>query len=90
MRAPLIKVGDTQAVCIPPSLLAALGLSGEVDLSLEDGRLTIRPVHSVRAGWAEAAQRLAAEQEDALLDPDLTGQSEFDRQEWNWEGLSEG
>lgn len=90
MRAPLIKIGDAQVICIPPSLLAQLGSSEEVELSVEDGRLTISPVRRPRAGWAEAAQAMAAAQEDALLDPDLTGHSEFDQHEWEWEGLGEG
>lgn len=84
MRASLIRIGDEQIICIPPALLAQLGSIEEVELSVEEGRLNISPVRRPRAGWAEAAQRMAAAQNDALLDPDLTGQSEFDQQEWEW------
>lgn len=90
MKTQMIKIGDAQAVCIPPALLGELSLGEEVEISLEDGHLSIRPLRPVRMGWAEAAQRMAAEQDDALLDPELTGQSEFDQQEWVWEGVGEG
>ncbi|MGH9842916.1 MAG: AbrB/MazE/SpoVT family DNA-binding domain-containing protein [Blastocatellia bacterium] len=81
MKTQTIKIGDAQAVCIPPALLGELSLGDEVEISLEDGHLLIRPLRplqTTRAGWAEAAQRMAAAQDDALLDPELTGQSEFD------------
>ena len=96
MKTQTIKIGDAQAVCIPPALLGELSLGDEVEISLEDGHLLIRPLgqlhllQTTRAGWAEAAQRMAAAQDDALLDPELTGQSEFDQQEWQWENVGEG
>jgi antitoxin MazE len=90
VRTRIVRIGNSQGIRIPKSLLAATGLSGEVDLSIEDGYLAIRPVRKARAGWAEAAQRMAADGDDRLLDPGLTGGSEFDQQEWQWEGLGEG
>ncbi len=96
MKTQMIKIGDAQAVCIPPALLGELSLGEEVEISLEDGHLSIRPLRpllplrTTRAGWVEAAQRMTAAQDDALLDPELTGQSEFDQQEWVWEGVGEG
>ncbi|MGH8866356.1 MAG: AbrB/MazE/SpoVT family DNA-binding domain-containing protein [Burkholderiales bacterium] len=96
MKTQTIKIGDAQAVCIPPALLGELSLGDEVEISLEDGHLLIRPLRPSRplqmprAGWAEAAQRMAAAEDDALLDPELTGQSEFDQQEWQWESAGEG
>ena len=96
MKTQMIRVGAAQAVCIPPVLLGALSLGEEVEINLEDGHLSIRPLpsvpllHTTRVGWAEAAQRMTCAQADALLDPELTGQSEFDQHEWVWEGVSEG
>ena len=94
MRTQTIKIGEAQAVCIPPALLGEFSLGDEVEISLEDGHFLIHPLQPPlqppRAGWAEAAQRMAAAQEDALLDPELTGQSEFDQHEWQWEGGGEG
>lgn len=93
MKTQMIKIGETRAVCIPPALLGKLGLGDEVEINLEDDHFSIRPslpLSMARTGWAEAAQRMAAEQDDALLDPELTGQSEFDQKEWVWEGVGEG
>ncbi|MEK7829901.1 MAG: AbrB/MazE/SpoVT family DNA-binding domain-containing protein [Acidobacteriota bacterium] len=93
MKTQMIKIGETQAVCIPPAMLGKLRLGDEVEINLENGQFLIRPsqpLNVARAGWAEAAQRMAAAQEDALLDPELTGQSEFDKHEWTWEGEGEG
>ena len=93
MKTQMIKIGEAQAVCIPPALLGELSLDEEVEINLEDGQLSIRPLcllRPTRAGWAEAAQCMAAAQDDALLDPELNGLSEFDQYEWEWEGVGEG
>ena len=93
MRTQMIKIGETRAVCIPSALLSKLGLGDEVEINFEDDHFSIRPslqLSVARTGWAEAAQRMAAEQDDMLLDRELTGQSEFDQHEWVWEGVGEG
>jgi hypothetical protein len=54
----------------------------EVELEVRDGAIVISPGEQPRRGWAEAAQALAAEGGDRLLDEPLP--TEFDATEWEW------
>lgn len=79
MRARLIRIGNSRGLRLARPLLEQAGLSDEVDITVGPGVLTIRPVVSTRAGWAEAA---AAVVPSGLLDePSATW---FDDEEWTW------
>ncbi len=79
MRSRLIKIGNSRGLRLARPLLEQAGLSDEVDITVAPGVLTIRPVVSLRAGWAEAAAAVAP---DGLLDePSATL---FDDEEWTW------
>lgn len=57
MRAAVRKFGNSSGVIIPKSMLARIGIAAGdlVELSLEDGRITITPVkRRPREGWAAA------------------------------------
>ncbi len=83
MRTVLRKIGNSQGVLIPAALLSECGLRGEVDLSVDAGRLIISALPQTRAGWAVAAEQIAAQGEDESVWP-----VEFDEEsadgEWTW------
>jgi antitoxin MazE len=58
------------------------GLSDEVDIHAEPGRIVIQSVARARAGWSEAARRMAERGDETLLDPPTPTQ--FDAEEWGW------
>ena len=80
-KARIVRVGNSRGVRIPKALLEEAGLTEDVELDARAGTITIRPANAVRAGWAEAAARLARE-ESGLLDPPTP--SHFDEAEWRW------
>lgn len=82
MRAKIVRIGNSQGLRIPKVLLEACGIGRAVDLSVEEGRLVVRPVRSVREGWAEAAHAMAGRGEDQLLDPETA--TAFDESKWEW------
>jgi antitoxin MazE len=82
MRANIVRIGNSRGLRIPKTLLEQCGIRDAVELSVEDGRLTVRPVHAVREGWAEAARAMAERGEDRLLDPETP--TAFDETEWEW------
>jgi antitoxin MazE len=82
MRASIVRIGNSRGLRIPKALLEASGIRETVDLSVEDGRLIVRPVRSVREGWAEAARAMADRGDDRLLDPETP--TTFDDTEWEW------
>jgi len=64
------RIGNSQGIVIPKPVLAQLGLDekGGVEMTIEDGALVLRkPAHPARAGWAEAARRIAETGDDELV-----------------------
>ncbi len=82
MKARIVRVGNSRGVRIPKPLLDQAGLGEDVELHAEAGRIVIEAVRRPRAGWAEAAARMAARGDDALLDPPTA--TRFDAEEWEW------
>lgn len=69
-RVRIRQIGKAQGIVIPKSVCAQLGLDGEagVEMTIEDGVLVLRrPARPPRAGWAEAARRIAEAGDDELV-----------------------
>ena len=70
MQILIRTIGNSKGVVLPKPILTQIGLSDEAsaELTVENGAIVLRkPAVSVRKGWAEAAQALAAEGEDQLI-----------------------
>jgi antitoxin MazE len=83
MKTRIIPIGNSHGIRIPKLLLEQAGLKEEVEITASNSCLTIRPISSARAGWAEAFQAMAKRGDDALLD-DVPNLSNWDEQEWEW------
>ncbi len=71
------KMGNSQGVLIPKPILAQLGLEGAADLQVRDGVIEIRAVQrNPRQGWADDAQRLAAQGADSLVWPEIANEGD--------------
>ena len=84
MKTRIVRIGNSQGIRIPKPLLEQAGLRGEVELSVGDDALIIRPIKEVRAGWADAFREMARRGDDALLDRPTPDLSSWDRDEWEW------
>lgn len=72
MEVAIRKMGNSQGILIPKPILAQVGLEGTADLRVRDGVIEIRAVRrNPREGWADDAQRLAAQGGDALVWPEV-------------------
>ena len=79
MRSAIRKMGNSHGVIIPKPLLAEVGAKADdqVDLSIENGKIVIAPIHrKARAGWAEASKRLAAAGEGGLVWPEFASDAD--------------
>jgi antitoxin component of MazEF toxin-antitoxin module len=87
VRTSLIKIGNSDVICIPPKMLKQLGLDQEVELEISSGYLIIRPVNMakkpVRQGWSEQFRLMAEHGDDHLLDDTVT-LTDWDETEWTW------
>lgn len=73
MRTAIRKIGNSQGVLIPKLMLAETGLDVDVDISVENGAIVLRPIqdHKPRVGWAEAAREIAANDADVPVWPEF-------------------
>ena len=83
VKTHIIRIGNSQGIRIPKPLLEQSGISGEVELETEEGRIIIHAAAHPRRSWEEAFAEMAEHGDDAPLDADLAG-SEWDEQEWEW------
>jgi antitoxin MazE len=82
MKARLVSIGNSRGVRLPKPLIEQAGLVEDVELDVRDGVITIAAARTARAGWADAAARLAIAADRGLLDePTATA---FDEDEWQW------
>jgi len=82
MKARLVRIGNSRGIRLPKPLIEEAGLTDEVELRVREGAIVIAPRAGSRAGWDEAAAKLASRGQDALLDGQHA--SRFDREEWTW------
>ena len=82
MKARIVRIGNSRGVRLPKPLIEQAGLGEEVELLVQEGAILIQATTGTRAGWAEAAQRLAAEEGGDLRDEPTP--TKFDRAEWRW------
>jgi len=77
-------MGNSAGIILPKQGLAELGVKAGDDLSLtlEGGRAVLKLAEAhARAGWADAAEQLAAAGDDALVWPEF-GNAEDDKLVW--------
>jgi antitoxin MazE len=74
MRTAVRKIGNSSGVIIPKLILAQIGVEAadDLDLSLDADRIVLAPVRRhPRAGWAEAAKRIADAGDNTLVWPEF-------------------
>jgi len=73
MKATLRKMGNSQGVLIPKTIVSQLGIEDELRMTIENDAIVLRkPQKSVRAGWAEASRRVTEVGDDAPVWPKST------------------
>lgn len=70
MKTRIVRIGNSQGVRIPKSLLERSNLIEEVELEARDNQIIIRSSKQPRHAWAEAFRRMAENGNDILLDGD--------------------
>ena len=81
IKTRIVKIGNSQGIRIPRTLLEQTGLSGEIEMEADKDRLILRPA-SARQGWELQFEQMAAAGGDRLLDGETS--TLFDRDEWEW------
>lgn len=85
MKTRVVKIGNSQGIRIPKSLIHESGLKTEVELEVNDGQILIKPISKNRESWDTAFKKMAKNKDDILLDAGLMlNQSKWDKEEWEW------
>jgi antitoxin MazE len=82
MKTRIVRIGNSQGIRIPKPLLEQTGLRDEVEVSVQDDALIIRPARKPRAGWADAFREMPRRGDDALLDDAPPSRSSWDEDQW--------
>lgn len=82
IKTRIVKVGNSQGIRIPKTLLEQSGIKTEVIIEVQGDALIIRNAQSLRENWDLAFQAMAAQGDDRLLDG-LTV-TEWEEGEWDW------
>ncbi len=82
IRTRIVKIGNSQGVRIPKTLLEQSGIHAEVEIEVVGEVLTIRTASRSRTGWEEAFAKMASQHDDVLLDE--VNNTNWDRVEWEW------
>jgi antitoxin MazE len=79
MRTSIRPIGNSLGVIIPRPMLTQVGLSYEVEMTVESGAIVLRPpAEPTRAGWAEAARRIAVAGDDSQVMSDVGNAADED------------
>ena len=82
LKTNIIRIGNSQGIRLPKTVLQQCGLKDEVELEIESDQIIIKSVKNPRQGWAEAFQKMSKKQDDTLIDVEV--QNEWDKKEWVW------
>lgn len=84
VRARIVKIGNSQGIRIPKTLIEQGKLGEEVELELEEGQIVIRPVRPVRHLWEASFRTMRERGDDELLDGDDASATAWDAADWEW------
>jgi antitoxin MazE len=82
VHSKIVQIGNSRGVRIPRTLLEQAGLTDEIEMVVEDGKLIIHSTSQTRQGWAEAFASMAEQGDDRLLDE--ISSTQWDDEEWTW------
>jgi antitoxin MazE len=82
ISSQLIKIGNSQGIRIPKTILEQLDFSNGMELLVLNKQLIVRPKQTPRTNWIEQFQQMHNNTDDVLLDQDV--ENVFDREEWRW------
>jgi antitoxin MazE len=81
MKAQIIRIGNSQGVRIPKTLLEDGKLSGEVELELHEDGILIRSLQKPRANWDARFKAIVDTDDDQPVE---LAPTEFEKKEWQW------
>ena len=84
MKVNVVRIGNSQGIRIPKTILQQCRLTDALELEVQGNRLVLRSASRPRAGWEDAFRRMHTRGDDAVLDQGSLAATKWDRTEWQW------
>ena len=83
MKVDLVRIGNSRGIRIPKPILEQCGFKGQVEMTVKGNVLVIAPARTIREGWDDAFEAMAAAGDDQVLFPEDMSHG-WDEAEWEW------
>ena len=80
MEVSIIKIGNSKGFRLTKTILERYNITDKIELILEKGQISLRPISEPRKGWDKAFQKMHENGDDQLLMNDVFEDENFD--EW--------
>ena len=84
VKTNIVRIGNSQGVRIPKTLLEQCHLLGEVELEPRKSYLILKSARKTREGWEVAFQAMAEQGDDKMIISEAHPKNEWDKDEWEW------
>jgi antitoxin MazE len=84
MKTKIVRIGNSQGIRIPKSLLHQCHLEGPLEIEVQGNQLVVRAVSRPRHDWDEAFRAMHDRQDDHLVDAEAASSPQWDQDEWEW------
>ena len=84
MKTKIVRIGNSQGIRIPKSLLHQCCLEGPLEIEVLGTQLVVRAASRPRQDWDEAFRSMHHHQDDRLVDTAAISSSQWDQDEWEW------
>jgi len=82
MRASIIKIGNSQGIRIPKTVLQQCDIQKEVDIEIRGNLIILKPLHKkAREGWSEAFKQMKKNKDDKLF---IDDNIDLQMENWKW------
>ena len=82
MKLQIRRIGNSQGIILPQSVIAQSGLHGEIEAKVKDHTIVLSKSRRIaRKDWAEECREIAESGHDKLVWPEFPNEADT---EWVW------
>jgi antitoxin MazE len=79
MKSKIVKIGNSQCIRIPKSIIELCNIKEEISIRVVDKNLLIEPINNTRKNWEK--KFFDNNTKDKLI---IDFSNDFDNKEWEW------
>jgi antitoxin MazE len=84
VKTNIVRIGNSQGVRIPKTLLEQCHLQNEVELEPRESYLILKSAKKPRTGWEATFEAMAKRGDDMMIISDVLPENQWDKEEWEW------